>query len=167
MSLLKETASNVIDVEYLVADNVYANFTNFKALQGYEVISGYLSPRGLGYYLARDNKTDEPIKLPPNSMPLQAYFIPSIPLDGGDVAGYNIQLTLFEDEAFTNPSTNPWTSDGQWSGEDINGKAFTEMTDCYSYFTDFANLPYVGIEVSNNPYTDGTFQLYIFYQPGI
>lgn len=165
MSLLSETASTVIAGKYLKVDQAFnTQFRDTKNLKGYSVITGALVPRELGNYLALDNVTGEPIRLPPNVMPYKAFYVPTVPLEGPNLNFSILQLRLWDDVNFSNAFNN-WGSLGTFSGIELNTKCSTEMSDVAGYVSDFTGYTYPGMILGFNPLTAGQLQLYIYYIP--
>lgn len=164
MSLIKETTTTVIDADALVSGNVIANFSKVETarmiLGPQKAVSGYVSPRAATDYLVLDNITNDPIILPPNSLPMRAFFIPTVPLASANLALNALQVAFYDTPSFNNSYT---PSSTVVSGANLNSKAYVELTHCDELLADAAPYRYVGV-TTTNAFTDGTLQVYIQYQ---
>lgn len=163
MSLLKETVRNVIQGNSVIIGNsLGSTFSQLENFRGYKVVTGASQPRAPGNYLFLDNETGEPIQMPPNSLPIMMFLIPTVPiLDDGN-SYYDIYL--YDDTSFSNTYA-PWGGNGSFYGSAINTKAMIGVNSNGNgtVFSNFAGYPYVGYESSGNTVTDGTIQIYVYY----
>lgn len=163
MSLLTETVKTVIEGNNLIVGNTVNNQYVYQPNpRGYFVLTGAVEPRGLGNYLLLDNVTGEPVQLPPNTLTYKGFFLPTIPMESTDLTDSQIKLYLYDDTSFSNSYDN-WGSNGRFTGEELNSKAVTEMTDVSGTFSDQAGYSYPGLEVENREFTAGQLQVYIYY----
>ena len=167
MSLLRESVAQVLqaDVLYIKGDTQEtkwndAQLHNFK---GYNVITGVMAPRGNNSYLFVDNVTELPIQLPPNSIPVFTLLVPITPLVSTNLVTSTLQFYMFDDESFSN-SVEPWGSlYGTHTGAEINSKAYFENSYTQGSLSDYVGYPYFGVETSGPAFTDGSFQMYMYY----
>lgn len=162
MSLLNERVETVLEGKYLVVDHAFnTQFTNYANLQGFNAITGALVPRGLGNVLLVDNYTGEPVQMPPNSVPVYFLLVPTVPFQSADLSDSEIYIQFYDNENFSN-LLQPWGSDSQFTGEELQHKNMFYAVDD-TYFTDFSGYPYIGAEVVDEAFTAGQVQVYIYY----
>lgn len=170
MSVITETATTVIDADMLFSKSTSANkFENQQVIVSpFTVIEGYISPRTNGYYPLRDNDTNDPILLPDNVLPMHVCFIPSVPLASAALGTSTVRFLFGNDSNFTmvyqpwNDSQMPPLNYGVFTGTEVNSKTFLRLAEYYSKVADYDTYRHIGVETTNDVFTNGTVQVYLF-----
>lgn len=157
MSLITESVATVIEGQSVLLNN--ANFETLTTLpEFYKVFVGYASPREIGYYLLKDSEGNY-LQLPPNSVALYSFFVPFLPLESGDNSMTTVD-TFFAD----NPQLTSKTNRGfSFTLDQITLRCMNQVTYTSESAEFYNNNPYIGINTSVNPITNGTLQVYIYY----
>lgn len=99
MSLLSEAVATVMQSEATTSTNLVLPPTLTPPLESgfYKQLIGVVEPRGLlTTSVVIDVETGQPLKFPPNAIPMYAFFVPIEPLISGNLGTTTIALYLLK-----------------------------------------------------------------------
>ena len=162
MSLISENVATVIQASNVVADTV-SNVKFQGGLNGAKVLIGSIKPRITNESLAFVDENNVPLKLPPNSVPVRACFVPEVPLESPDLTNTFFRFSLYDNLNFDNVY-QPWFLWSLCDGERMNAKVLLELAASTENAKNVNPYPYIGVDVSGpSVATNGTIKLYLFY----